>query len=235
MTGRRSILAAHSLGTDSTIWEPLREAVAPWASLTAVDLPGHGSRANGFSIKGASAEWAAFTRTRQPGEINIGLGLGALVVATAAAYTPDRRAVVLISPYVKIPDEGRDRIENTVLQIKTTGFEQWADTYTRNTLLEGATPGVRDLVRAALASSNPDRFIAALKEAMRFDGTDIYPALQSRAIVIRGSDDIRVTAQDAHDVDRLVGGKGVHEIAGAGHFSPLEKPDDVAVIIHNLA
>ncbi|WP_022887302.1 alpha/beta fold hydrolase [Glaciibacter superstes] len=225
MTARPLIIAAHSLGLDGSLFDKLRAEVKPWADLWAPDLAGHGgSPISEFSFGNAMRDWESVANENHAGfTMHLGVGLGALVVGAASARSSSADAIVLISPYVKVSGGGSARIAATETRIADIGFEKFVAEYADATLTPRRSADDRANVVTALRRTGEHRFLAALRSAMDFDGTDLYPQISLPTLILRGEDDVRVGPEGVREVGGLLATE-VHTLTGAGHLLPLEEP-----------
>jgi pimeloyl-ACP methyl ester carboxylesterase len=89
----------------------------------------------------------------------------------------------------------------------------------------GTTKGV-------MASTRPTTIAAALRGmAERPDMTDELPNIGMPALLLCGEHDVITPAAEMHDVAAAMPDSMFHVIYGAGHMSPLERPDRVNQLI----
>ncbi len=96
----------------------------------------------------------------------------------------------------------------------------------------GEQPRLLDRVRRTIAANNPRGLAAAsLAMARRTDFTPLLPAIDCPTLLIVGREDVVSPPAEMAAMAAAIPGARLVEIPGAGHLSPMERPDEVSAAI----
>lgn len=237
----RTVLFLHGFGGSRRSWDVVIAHLdaSRYRSL-AVDLPGHGSRADASPVSYASAVELALDGA--PGQLVVcGYSMGARVALKIALTHPEQTAaLVLVSAHAGIEDDGeraarRAADEELATRIERMSSKQFADLWNRQSLFRGDPPGVLAAAREELALQQPRGLAAALRGL----GPGVFePAWSELAgldvplVALAGERDARYCEL----ARRLALGarRGTVEILPGGHRLGLESPGALARALERL-
>lgn len=231
------ILFLHSFGHNKNLWFPqLTHFLERGCRVIAPDMPGHGES----SYDPARHEVDQMARCYI--ELLDSLGIGKSVIAGISmggyialrmwARRPDLIAGMVLSntKAEKDSDEIVARRRAQIENIHRNGLEHFVTTGAPKRLspvtLE-RRPWVLDTIML-LNYTVPAEVNAATLEAMarKEDDTKVLPTIDVPVLVISGSDDIFIPKDSPGNLHKGIKGARFHEIAGTGHVSSLEAPNE---------
>ena len=89
-----------------------------------------------------------------------------------------------------------------------------------------ASPGLLAELSAILADFHPHGFRQMAQSLADTDTTDLLSQIRSRTLVLWGDDDRRSALSIAEQLQRAIPDAALQIIAGAGHVSNMERPDE---------
>jgi len=213
-----------SLGSDVSMWEPQRPALAGFRVI-GVDLPGHGGSPvpdEPFSI-GDGAR-AVLELVDGPASI-CGLSLGGLVAMAIAADAPDRvERLVLACTKASFPPS--EQWAERAALVRREGTAAIVDGVLARWFTPAAEPAVVERARAMFLAT-PAEGYARCCEALR--DADLGPALAriaSPTLIVGGSADPTVTPADAAALAGAIPGARHVTIPGGAHLVSAERPTE---------
>jgi 3-oxoadipate enol-lactonase len=233
------ILLLHALFLDSALW---REQVGPLAKLgrvVALDLPGHGRSdvPPPFDLPGhAEALAAALPAMDVRRAVCVGLSWGGTLALHLALRRP---ACVAGLAVLSSSSEAQTRYRKAKFRlllaiVRRFGLSPWLARTQIAPLMFSARSRrerpelVEEFVRSAVAVPREALMLAA--RAVTIDQPDILGRLGSLtipALVLCGRDDVGYQRTVSERMARAIPGARLEWIAGAGHLSPLERPEEV--------
>ena len=206
---------------DERLFAPLLTRIAPRPCVT-LPLPG-----------GTVDEAAAVVLAAAPDRFALlGFSLGGMVALAVAAAAPDRvlGLALLDSSARAVPAEALDarRAEaraGTERPDRHVSENLWASYVAP---VNAADEDLRSLL-ASMAEATGDALLAQTETALtRPDRLDILPALAMPALVLAGAEDALCPPERQRELAVGLPDATLALIADAGHFAPLEQPDNVA-------
>ncbi len=239
------IVALHGFTGQGADFEPLRACLPPETSLTAPDLPGHGSRRHlraldQYSLPAHLGLISEAASTPQVTLLGYSMG-GRLALHWAIAHPERVHRLILVgaSPGLATPEERDERRlgDATLAEfIRTRGleafFKYWHNQTFFQPMLRLPAEQLGPILERRLAN-DPEGLALSLENV----GTGTLPSLWHRLKEIRFPVDL---VSGEHDVKftRLAHEMGAHLpkarhslIEGAGHAVHLEKPADLAMLL----
>jgi pimeloyl-ACP methyl ester carboxylesterase len=219
------LLLLHAFPLDARMWDG-QVAVLERAGheVIAPNLPGR-------EPEPALVSWAERILELLPGHfVPIGISMGGYLAFELWRQAPKRiPALVLGDTRANADDEaGRAAREETIRRLREDGFDSFWDEL-RPKLFSSET-GEDVVARArSIAAEQPLESLIASVEALRDrpDSTATLADIDAPVLVFVGADDVLTPPDAAKEiVGGVVGGRLV-VIQGAGHLSPLERPDEV--------
>ena len=228
------LVLLHPFPFDATFWDDTRALLERGRTVLAPDFPGFGHAAEqpGWGVDDAADAVAGLITREAGGRAAVcGLSLGGYVAMAIALRHPQVVAgLVLANTRAEADDEevraGRDR--GTVM-IRAEGTPPYLDGLIPRLLSPDAPEAVRRRARE-IADPQPGDAVCAALDALR-DRPDRRAALGSitaPALVIAGADDALTPPALAEVMVQGIPGAESATIAGAGHLSALERPEEFA-------
>lgn len=232
-----TLVLLHAFPLDRHMWRPQLAALAGTARVIAPDLPGFGKSPlppEPWSVDSAADAVAGLLDTLGlSGRVVVGgLSMGGYVAMAFARRFPERLAGLILADTRAEPDDAaakgnRDKLIGVA---RSQGSGAIIDAMLPKLLGEetrSKRPEVADGVRALGAKQNPEAVAAALA-ALR-DRPDAAPGLDGLTaplLVMVGEHDAVTPPTLATAMAGRVYGSELVTIAGAGHLSNLENPDE---------
>lgn len=232
-----AILFIHGYPFDHTMWEPQLGGLDGWMRI-APDLRGMGQSDApdlGYSMATYADDLLALLTTLGVEKAVIcGLSMGGYIVFEMLRRAPERvRAIVLMDTRAEADTaEGRRGRDLEASRAREGGPDAIADT-TVPKLFDGrpsrTDPAIQEQIRRVICTTPYAGLLGAISALRdRPDSTSLLPTLKGLpALVVVGEEDrITPTERAQAMVDALPSGELV-VVPGAGHLSPLERPDVV--------
>jgi pimeloyl-ACP methyl ester carboxylesterase len=167
-----------------------------------------------------------------------GCSLGGYVVMQLLRHYPERvSAAIFIDTKASADSEearlNRLRVAESVTE--SGSAEAFVRAMQSSLLAPDASFEVRERVEA-LVKNVSAKSIADMQKAMsvRSDSHEVIQKFRGSILSIRGSEDLIASAADHEFImDEALDGVH-HEIAGAGHLPPIEKPNETSKVINNF-
>lgn len=221
---RSPVLLLHTLGASAATWAPLLAEPSGDRRVAAIDLPGHGARAEeAFTVDAALSDAAHAMDAIGPGPVHVvGSGLGSCIALRLATRYPDEVRSVVVASFAPTEAEAADtRMAATSRALQETTMAAFGADYLAATLLS-KDPLVAPAMSTALQDIRPESFLSALRAALLWspDEEDIWPM---PVLLARGEGDRGVTASRALAFGHRIGARYV-ELNDVGHLAYLEDP-----------
>jgi pimeloyl-ACP methyl ester carboxylesterase len=176
------------------------------------------------------SSWAARVLELLPGDfVPVGISMGGYLAFELFRQAPKRIPALVLADTRANADspEGRAGREETIRRLREDGLDAFWDELAPK--LFSSSPSDDVVARArALAAEQPIDNLVATVEALRdrTDSTSTLADIVIPALVVVGAEDaLTPPAASKEIVAGLVHGRYA-EIAGAGHLTPLERPDE---------
>lgn len=221
---RAVIVLLHGGGLNRAMWLPQLEALEKEFDIVAIDLPGHGSRANvAFTLDGAVESVARSIEARLPGRVIVaGASLGGYVAIAHAAKYPNQISSLFLSgccvSYFGVI--GTIARFNLILLRYVSSKRQ---TIMQVNMLKKVTTSrvIEEMTRAGLA---PGSARDGLKEVIGVDFLSKAKRIEAPVMVANGENDYLNRKYQKEFVATLHNGSTV-VFPGCGHLCSLEKPE----------
>jgi 2-succinyl-6-hydroxy-2,4-cyclohexadiene-1-carboxylate synthase len=238
VTSGERVVLVHGFTQNRACWAPfdhaLASGVAP-VSVTAVDLPGHGSAAALDLDFGASTGRLGIDGGQAT---YLGYSMGGRVALALACQVPaivERLVLVSASPGIADPTERAARCvsdEALADRLERIGLDAFLEEWLAQPLFASLP------TRAAHIDQRRQNTVAGLASSLRRSGTgampplwDALPELTMPVLLIAGALDTKFVAL-AHAMAARIGPTArVALVEGAGHTAHLERPDTVAALV----
>ena len=160
----------------------------------------------------------------------VGLSMGGYVALALWALHPERfRSLALIDTRANADDQAaranRDAVAERLVE---EGREEWTRSMIPPLIGPDATLFVRARLRAMIESTRYETILAALEGMKnRPDRVGDLPGVDTPTVVICGEHDALTPLDLSRGLAEAIPGARLEVIPGAGHMSPLERPDAV--------
>lgn len=236
-------LFLHGAGFDRTAWQLLARWFAHRGSaVLAPDLPGHGL-SSGAPLRsiGGMADWTAdLIEAAGAGQATIvGHSMGSLIALEVAARHPEKvkalglictAAAISVSPALLAAAEANDAAAIDMMNLWGHGH--------RAGIGGSLAPGLWMLGGAerVLARAAPGVLFADLSACNEYrDGLASAAAVKAPVTVVLSERDAMTPAQAGRELAAALPEARVVTLAGAGHMSMSERPDEVLAAVRHLA
>ena len=232
--GGPTLVFAHALGTDHSIWDGV-VALLPGHRILTYDARGHGASdvppppyAMGALVRDLERLMDHFALRDA---VVVGASLGGLVAQGLAVKRLDLvRALVLSNTAARIgaPAMWAARID----QVRAEGLQAYADGAMQRILGPGfRTHPQHDYLRSLLIRTAPDGWTGS---AAAIAGADFYTttaALRLPTLAIAGANDGTTPPDLVRETAELIPGHRFALMRGAGHLPMVEKPAEYAALL----
>jgi pimeloyl-ACP methyl ester carboxylesterase len=220
------VLLLHAFPLDARMWErqvPTLERAGH--EVIAPNLPGRNPVPD-LSI------WADRVLDLLPGEfVPVGISMGGYLAFELWRRAPRRvSAMALLDTRADADDEaGRAARAETIRRLREEGFEAFWDDLAPKLFAPDAPDDVVARGRA-IAAEQPLESLVATVEALRDrpDSTQTLADIGVPTLVLVGEQDALTPPEAAKEIVGGVLDSRYVELAGAGHLTPLERPDEVS-------
>ncbi len=237
--GRPALVLLHAFPFDRRLWRPQVEALADLATVITVDLPGFGESAS-VAAPASLDDWADRVDRLLDELVGAapvvvgGLSMGGYVALRLAHRHPERLEALILADTRAAADspEGRTRRDEAIRQVREEGLAAFVDSVLPGLLSNHAEPDVIEQARE-IARAQPAAAVASALAAMRDrpDSTVVLPRVRVPALVVVGSEDALTPPDEAEAMARMLPSSWLVKIAGAGHLSSLEAPDEFTAAV----
>ncbi len=231
-----ALLWIHGFPFHREMWAPQIEALRSEARVIAPDLRGFGAseRTPGpYTMEQYADDLARLLDALEVESAVVGgLSMGGYVALALVRRHPDRvRALLLVDTRAEADtEEAREKRGATAALVREGGAPLWIDELLPQLLSEETLrerPEVVERLRRIMQAAHPDSIAAALAGmAGRPDSRDLLPRIRVPTVVIVGAHDAITPPEAAEATARAIPGARLVVIAGAGHVSSLERPEE---------
>jgi pimeloyl-ACP methyl ester carboxylesterase len=227
----RDLVLLHSLLTDRSAYDQVRDPLSKRHRLTLINLPGYGqSDPGGATVEDyADRVSAALTALRLPKETDVaGNGLGGFVsVALAIRHGALFDRLVVVDALAGFPEPGKAPLRGLAQAVKQSG------------MTAALEPAIRRMFNPAYIEQNP-RVVEERKQVlMRMDSATfsrlclaltqvdfapLLPRIHNRTLVMVGAEDQTTAPQFVRQLAAGIPGASFLEIPGSGHCPQIEQP-----------
>lgn len=221
---RPTILLLHAFPLDARMWESQRRALeAAGHEVVAPDLPG----AQADIGLGA---WAGRVLGEVEGDfVPVGISMGGYLTFELWRRARTRVPALVLADTRATADtpEQRQARDNSIRVLGEEGFEPFWDGLAPKLFSAGADPEVVARARALAAEQEITGLVAALTTLRdRDDSRPTLPTIDVPVLVIVGEEDALTPPTDAAELEDAIRLARLVRMAGAGHLTPLERPEE---------
>jgi pimeloyl-ACP methyl ester carboxylesterase len=232
-----TLILLHGYPFDHTMWDKVLAALPADTKVITPDLPGFGQTPPGAkepSLDVMADEIAKLLEGQKiPQAVLAGFSMGGYVALSFAERCPDRVAglALINSQALADTDEVRAGRRTIIQKIREQG-PRAATEAALPKLFGAANANNPELIRYPIEGANKAGVtgITWALEAMarRPDRTVIVQRLPVPLLILHTTEDKFIPVERARDLAKQKPSARYVEVAGAGHCSPLEAPEDVA-------
>ncbi|MDO5025501.1 MAG: alpha/beta hydrolase [Trueperella sp.] len=238
------LVLLHALPLDGTMWDAVRTELADIDILT-VDAPGFGASLAGAELSAAAPNMASYVaalhETLQALEIDRmalgGLSMGGAVAADFTASYPAMIAgLALMDTNIDADTpERRAGRERTAAQADAGRGYRAVEDWTTTMVGSAATPAIRKQLDAQFRQL-PNAGLAWIQRAMaaRSGNVDAVELVSGPVYLVRGAEDPTCSLETLQQWSLRAQQPHIVEIAGAGHFTAVEKPAELASVLREF-
>ena len=237
-----NIVFIHSMGADFTMWRDQFAAFEKEFCCIAFDFRGHGgsSYTGAFSVGDLAEDLKAGLDSIGIHETHIvGIAMGGPVALSFAAEWPDMvQSLVIANSFVDLRGPSKDRIENTRKRLENMSMFEFGKEYALTRLMPDTPQDLYTELAEAIAEVEPEAYIDTLRAVLETEVTEALSKVDAPTLVLFGEEDTVTPEHHSVMIRDGIDGAIMKVIAGAGHLSNLDKPDEfnaaVAAFIDSL-
>ncbi|WP_062434393.1 bifunctional 3-oxoadipate enol-lactonase/4-carboxymuconolactone decarboxylase PcaDC [Herbidospora daliensis] len=225
-----ALILGPSLGTSLRVWDAPAAALSRHFKVVRYDLPGHGASKvvqGAASMESLAALVAGVADAAGADAFHYaGISLGGAIGAWLALRHPDRvLSLTMVCSAAKFGTEESWHERSALVRNQGTraiADLAWGRWFTPDADKAAGQAMIDDLLAAA------DEGYAECCEALAgYDVRAELPAITAPTLVIAGRDDPAVPPAVARELADGIPGAALHELPGAAHLAPVERPDAV--------
>lgn len=236
------IVLLHPVGLRGAFWDPVIDALSDRFRLISPDLRGHGQSdvsATDFTLEDMAQDVIdLIAAVGAPPVFVCGCSLGGMLAQAVTIANPQIvRGMVVISAGHSRDDAGRKAVlarAQAALAgmpaIVETTMERWFSAEAAK-----ADPAMVAMVRTWLLEDDPVVHSRCWTAMAGLDHAASLGAIRAPALAIAATDDKSLAPSVVQDLAARIPRADYKEIAGVGHLSPLERPNDIAAMLGAFA
>jgi 3-oxoadipate enol-lactonase len=227
------IVFLHGVGSDKSVWRPQLEHFARERRAIAFDYPGYGE--SDPAPKGTTRDDYADAIISAMHELGVdrahicGLSLGGVVAIAMHHADAKRCASLIIADSFAVHPEGRAIYERGVAA--SDNLRAMAEARVDVLLAQPADPALRSEVVDTMARIDPAAYRIGAVAVWLADQRDRAQEIDVPSLVLCGSEDKITPAELSNELVDLIPDARMQIIAGAGHISNAERPDEFNRIV----
>jgi 3-oxoadipate enol-lactonase len=236
------VMFAHSLGSDHSIWDAQKSALAGRHTVLSYDLRGHGKTTatpGAYTFDLLAADALALLDALQIETASfVGISLGGMIGQAVALAAPQRiDKLVLADTTCAYPPEAQAAWPERIRQIAASGLEplvmptleRWFTAPYR-----AAHPEVIDRIGALIRATPVAGYLGCCHAIARLDFTAPLKTLPMPALVVVGDSDPGIPLPLAQALADAIPGAQLAVIPGAAHLANIEQADAFNQLLLNF-
>lgn len=238
------VLFLHGLGGSRTAWEPQLQSLSDEFRCVAWDMPGYGASpplAGGMTWEGlAGAVSDLVTSLGETRAHIVGLSLGGMITQHTALLAPQLvRSLTLLDTSPRFGMEGKTTAEDWVRdRLEPLDQGETPQTIAAAVIRSIVAPGTPQEVIDEAGAAMGRIPVAGFRQAVRLLPThnllDRLPEVTAPTLVAVGELDEETPPPYARALAERIPNARLELIGGAGHYSNLEKPDEVNRVLRRF-
>ncbi|MGC3940736.1 alpha/beta fold hydrolase [Roseobacter sp. EG26] len=234
------IVLLHGLGGTSNTWQPLMTALGNMRAIRP-DMPGSGRSALGSQRLSIAVMVEAVTQWLTDRGIEtfhlVGHSMGTIVCQHIAARFPDRvKGLVLYGALTEPPQTAREGLLLRATHARKENLAGIADQIVQNTLAPSThreNPAAVAFVRESVLRQTGDGY-AANCEALSLAEAADWRKITASTLLVTGESDPVAPVSMGRLLSEKISGAKLEILPGCGHWTPLEKPEQSAVLLRGF-
>lgn len=231
-----ALVFLHPVGLDLRSWAAVAGCLPESYTVLSVDFRGHGRSGlptRPFSIDDLAHDVARITTAAlaEP-VVLVGASMGGMVAqAIAVQDLVDVRGLILIDTASTFPDAMRATMRARSDRVLVSGMSELIDeTIERwfSPAFRSARPDVVEATRQRLATDDSRTHAWAWRAISELDLLPVLGGVRAPTLVLTGSEDVSTPPAVGEAIAHAIAGARLAVIAGAGHMSYIEQPEQVA-------
>lgn len=226
--GGTPIVFLHGVGSDKSVWAPQLDHFGTRRRAIAFDYPGYGDSdpaAEGTSRDDYAAAILAGMDSLGIDQAHVcGLSLGGVIAIAIHSAAPGRCASLILADTFASHPEGRAIYDRSIAA--SHDLEALARARVDVLIAQPADPAVRSEVVETMSRIDQRAYRTGAEAVWLAEQQDRARAIDVPALVLCGAEDKVTPPALSIELAALIPSARLEIIAGAGHLSNLEKPDD---------
>ena len=222
------IVFLHGVGSDKSVWAPQLAHFGASRRAVAFDYPGYGESdpgAGGTTRDDFAAAMLAAMDALGIDRAHVcGLSLGGVIAIAMHGAAPERCVSLIIADSFAVHPDGHAIHERSIAA--ATDMRALAEGRADALLAQPADPAVRKEVIETMAKIDPAAFCIGAGAVWLADQRDRAAAIRVPTLVLCGTEDRVTPPALSRELAHLIPGAQYELVAGAGHLSNLERPDE---------
>lgn len=229
--GRKPVVLLHGLGGNHRMWLRQVPALCGRFPVINVDLRNHGASSKvfqDFTIADMATDVVRLFRVLGVEKAHvIGLSLGGMVALELALdYPMAVERLVLADTLAGVPAGMEGMAREGLALIEQAPMAEIARTRITNAFSPNVDPMAREYLIEQVAQNDKQAYVHAARAGFHFDARRRLGELTAPTLVVVGSEDTVTPPMLSEELASSISGARLARIAGAGHISCIERPDE---------
>jgi pimeloyl-ACP methyl ester carboxylesterase len=230
-SGAPATVLIHGLGTDRRLWLYQVPAFCARVPTLLVDLRGHGRSSappGDWSVADMARDVVRLLRVLGVEKAHlVGLSLGGMVAQQFALDYPYATASLVLADTIAGPRRGEEQgLRAAQAFIEANSMRDIAESRVTTAFSDAVDPGMRRHLIEQVALNDKDHYARAARAAFSFNVRDRLAEIAAPTLVVIGDADRTFPLPWMEDVAAGIRGARTVRLAGAGHISNLERPQE---------
>lgn len=222
------IIFLHGVGSDESVWHPQLEHFGRERRAIAFDYPGYGDSDPAPECTTRDDYASAIISGLH--ELGIdrahicGLSLGGVVAIAMHHAAPERCASLILADTFAVHPDGRAIYKRSIAG--SADLPAMAEARVDRLLAQPADPAVRSEVVGTMSRIDPAAYRIGAEAVWLADQRDRAAAIDKPTLILVGDQDFITPVDLSNELLGLIPRARMQVIAGAGHLTNLERPDE---------
>jgi 3-oxoadipate enol-lactonase len=231
--GATPIVFLHGVGSDKSVWRPQLAHFGGDRCAIAFDYPGYGD--SDPAPDGTTRDDYASAIISAMHELGIdrahvcGLSLGGVIAIAMHHADATRCASLILADSFALHPDGRAIYERSIAA--SSDLRAMAEARVDVLLAQPADPAIRSEVVETMARIDPAAYRTGAEAVWLADQSDRAHDIRVPTLVLCGAADKITPPPLSRELAHLIPGAQLETIAGAGHISNLERPDEFNTLV----